>query len=158
MVFEDTVTVQEALAPPSRLVAVIVAVPSLTAVTIPSSTLAMLAFDELQATILLVAFLGSTVAVSLKVSPSVIERVSELRVILDTLMTGSSLGAQENKERMSTRDRLIMESLFMGTVLNSLFKGTHLISSCQTFITFAFKYRSVLAIACECVFAEDSRF
>ena len=117
MAFEDTVTVHDAFAPPSRLVAVIVAVPSLTAVTIPSSTLAMLALDELQATILLVAFCGLTVAVSLKVSPSVIDRVSELRMILDTLMTGSSLGSQENKERMSTKDRLIIESLFMGNYL-----------------------------------------
>ena len=65
-----TVTVQLA-STPFEAVAVIVAVPSETAVTTPfSSTVATEVFDELQVTDLSVALSGLTVAVRVNVSPT----------------------------------------------------------------------------------------
>ena len=63
-----TVTVQVAFWPPD-VVAVIVAVPGPTAVTLPPETVATEAFEVVQVTVLLVAFDGVTVAVSVEEPP-----------------------------------------------------------------------------------------
>ena len=62
-----TVTAHSAILPPH--LAVIVALPDLTAVTLPSSTFATVSSDEVQLTFLSVALSGFTVAVSCAVSP-----------------------------------------------------------------------------------------
>ena len=62
MIFLDTATEQEALLSPA--LAVMVAVPSATAFTLPFSTVATLVSEELQVTFLSVASLGETMAVS----------------------------------------------------------------------------------------------
>ena len=67
-----TVTLQEAVFPPSSVVTVTVATPAFTAVTLPSpSTVATSVLSELHATFRLSALSGFTVAVSVSVSPSV---------------------------------------------------------------------------------------
>ena len=85
-----TVTVQSAFTP-FEAVAVIVAVPSETAVTTPfSSTVATDVSDELQVTDLSVASLGLTVAVRVNVSPMLRDFLLLLSLTLVTA-TGSSL-------------------------------------------------------------------
>ena len=64
-----TVTAQVAIFSPAF--AVMVAVPAVTAVTLPSFTVATAAFEELQVTVLSVASSGFTVAVSVYSPPSV---------------------------------------------------------------------------------------
>ncbi len=66
---------------PSCVVTVIVAVPTATPVTRPELlTVAKEVFDELQVTVLFVAFEGATVAVSCWVAPTLIEAVVGLTV------------------------------------------------------------------------------
>ena len=72
-ILEETLTLQVADLPPA--LAVIVAVPSLTADTAPEFTLATEALDEAQITPSYSASLGRTVATRLKVSPSTISIV-----------------------------------------------------------------------------------
>ncbi len=72
--FVETFTVQVADLPPA--LAVIVAVPSLMAVTVPELTLATDALDEAQITPSYSASFGRTVATRLKVSPSTISIVA----------------------------------------------------------------------------------
>ena len=126
MILAATVTGQVTFAPPSLLAAVMVAVPGLTAVTIPSSTLAIPASDVLQITVLSVALSGATVALSLKLSPSVIDSDSELSVKDDTLIstTGSSHEVTASTQRSM---KLRMVSLFIGKILNPTYKGTIII-------------------------------
>lgn len=64
-----TVTVQVAFWPPD-VVAVIVAVPGPTAVTLPPETVAIEAFEVVHVTVLLVALDGVTVAVSVEEPPT----------------------------------------------------------------------------------------
>ena len=71
-----TVTEQVAVLLPSSVFTVMVAVPALTAVTLPSDTVATVLSLELQITFLLVALEGLTVAVRVVTSPSV--RVTEV--------------------------------------------------------------------------------
>ena len=72
-----TVTLQEAVFPPSSVVTVTTASPAFTAVTLPSPpTVATSVLSELHVTFLLSALSGFTVAVSVSVSPSV--RVSSV--------------------------------------------------------------------------------
>ena len=61
--------------------AVIVTLPALSAVTTPSLTVATVSSDDVQTTVLSVAFSGVTVAVSVSVSPSVSSAVVLSRVI-----------------------------------------------------------------------------
>ena len=79
-----TVTAHSAVLPPHF--AVMVALPALTAVTLPLSTLATDASDEVQATFLSVASSGFTVAVSCAVSPTANDRVVLSRVT-DSVLT-----------------------------------------------------------------------
>ena len=72
------VTVQEPETPPA--VAVIVAVPAATAVTTPSETVATAPSSVLHSTVSVLSA-GSTVAVSVSVSPTVRSRVSALSVM-----------------------------------------------------------------------------
>ena len=73
-----TVTAHSAVLPPH--LAVIVAFPALTAVTLPLSTLATDSSDEVQVTVLSVASSGFTVAVNCAVSPTANERTVLSRV------------------------------------------------------------------------------
>ena len=66
-----TVTVQFAVKPPSSVATVMVAVPALTAVTVPFYTVATLVLLLVHVTFWFVALDGCTVAVSWTVSPSV---------------------------------------------------------------------------------------
>lgn len=75
-----TVTVQVAFWPPD-VVAVIVAVPGPTAVTLPPETVATEAFEVVQVTVLLVAFDGLTVAVSVEEPPALRVSAVWLRVM-----------------------------------------------------------------------------
>jgi hypothetical protein len=76
-----TVTVQVAVCPPSLVVTVIVAVPGDTAVTLPfPSTVATDPFDDDHVTVLSVASAGDTVAVRVRVAPSVRDIELLLRV------------------------------------------------------------------------------
>ena len=71
-----TVTADEAVKPPSTVVAVIVTLPTSTLVTTPPEfTVAILLLPELQETFLLVALSGDTVAVNEMPSPSGIETI-----------------------------------------------------------------------------------
>lgn len=80
-----TVTVQLAVFVPSSVVTVIVAVPALTAVTLPVLlTVATDVFDDLQLTFLFVAVDGATVAVSVSDVPSVRVSVDLFRLTLVT--------------------------------------------------------------------------
>ena len=83
--FLDTVTTQVALFSPA--LAVMVAVPAATAVTTPFSTVATVASEVVQVTVLSVASAGVTVAVRVTVSPSVRAAVVWLRAIPDTATT-----------------------------------------------------------------------
>ena len=70
-VVEETVTVQEAVLPPSFVVTTITAVPGATAVTLPlASTVATAVLLLVQVTVLSVASLGLTVAIKLPVPPT----------------------------------------------------------------------------------------
>ena len=80
--FVETFTVQVADLPPA--LAVIVAVPSLMAVTVPEFTLATEALDEAQVTPSYSASFGRTVATRLKVSPSTISIVAVFNDTDDT--------------------------------------------------------------------------
>ena len=70
-VLANTVTSEVVVLLPSLVVTVILAVPSLTAVTTPLFTVATLGLSLLHVTSLLVALLGFTVAVRVLVSPSI---------------------------------------------------------------------------------------
>ena len=70
MVGTLTVTLHVALCPPSAVVAVIVAVPTETALTTPPSTVATLELLVVHTTVLSVALLGDTVALSVRLSPT----------------------------------------------------------------------------------------
>lgn len=76
-----TVTVQVAFCPPEA-VAVIIAVPGPTAVTLPPETVATEALEVVQATVLSVALDGLTVAVRVEEPPALRARDVGLRVIL----------------------------------------------------------------------------
>ncbi len=90
-----TVTWQAAVLPPSSVVAVMVAVPGAMAVTFPvASTVAIFSSLVLHFTVLLVAFSGATVAVSVSLAPaaranSVLFRVTPVTGIWDTAPTDS---------------------------------------------------------------------
>ena len=86
MVSPVTVTVQVADLPePSAAVAVIVAAPALTAVTVPSAaTVATEASEDAHFKALLAAFSGVTVAVSVSLFPTEIEVLVLLSVIWET--------------------------------------------------------------------------
>ena len=71
-----TVSTQVAVLPPSSVVTVMLAVPVPTAVTLPPSTVATDSLSLLQVTFWLVASSGSTVAVRVRLSPTVREAVS----------------------------------------------------------------------------------
>ena len=89
-VFDDTFTVQVAVFPPA--VAVIVVVPTPTATTAPLlSTVAI--FDELlvHVIVLFVALDGVTVACSVALSPSIIDKLLLFKLILFTPITIDSL-------------------------------------------------------------------
>ena len=91
MTFASTVTSHFAVFPPSVVVAVIVAVPAATAVTLPfSSTVATFSSEVLHANVLSEASSGATVAVSVASSPSTMERVSLSTVMPETGMTFAS--------------------------------------------------------------------
>ena len=81
-----TVTLQVADLPePSVAVAVIVAVPTLTAVTVPSgATVATSSSEDAHFKALLAAFSGATVAVSVSLFPTEIEVSALLSVIWET--------------------------------------------------------------------------
>ena len=81
-ILAETLTLQVADFPPA--LAVIVAVPSLTAVTVPEFTLATEALDDAQVTPSYSASLGRTVAIRLKVSPSTISIVAVFNDTDDT--------------------------------------------------------------------------
>ena len=75
------VTVTSQLAEKSPAVAVMVAVPAPTALTVPSlSTFATASLSEAQLTVLSVAFFGNTVAVSVALPPTVSDRLSRSSV------------------------------------------------------------------------------
>ena len=83
----ETVTLQLAVLPPSSVVAVMVAVPAATAVTLPfSSTVAIFWSLVVHFTALLVAFSGATVAVRVSVLPTVRDNSVLFRV---TPVTGT---------------------------------------------------------------------
>ena len=91
---ESGITVMTHVADLSPALAVIVADPALTAVTLPFSTLAISVSDELQFTVLSVALFGETVAVSVSLPPSM-----RVKVVLfsetedtDTTLGGFGLG------------------------------------------------------------------
>ena len=86
MVSPVTVTLQTADLPePSAAVAVIVAAPALTAVTVPSgATVATASSEDAQVKALLAAFSGATVAVSVSLFPTEIEVSALLSVIWET--------------------------------------------------------------------------
>lgn len=86
MVSPVTVTVQVADLPePSAAVAVIVTVPTLTAVTVPSgATVATSSSEDAQVKALMVAFSGATVALSVSLFPTEIEVSALLSVIWET--------------------------------------------------------------------------
>ena len=86
MVSPVTVTLQVADLPePSIAVAVIVAVPTLTAVTVPSgATVATSSSEDAQVKALLAAFSGATVAVSVWLFPTEIEVLVLFSVIWET--------------------------------------------------------------------------
>ena len=94
MIFAETLTVQVADLPPA--LAVIVAVPSLIAVTVPEFTLATEALDDAQITPSYSASFGRTVATRLKVSPSTISIVAVFNDTDDT-STCVSFSVQPNK-------------------------------------------------------------
>ena len=94
MIFAETLTLQVADFPPA--LAVIVAVPSLRAVTVPELTLATEALDEAQVTPSYSASFGRTVATRLKVSPSTISIVAVFNDTDDT-STCVSFSVQPNK-------------------------------------------------------------
>ena len=81
-ILAETLTLQVADFPPA--LAVIVAVPSLTAVTVPEFTLATEALDDAHITPSYSASLGRTVATRLKVSPSTISTVAVFNDTDDT--------------------------------------------------------------------------
>ena len=87
-----TVTSQVTVKPPSSVFAVIVAVPSATAVTTPLSTVATASSELLQDTDVTAAVPGVTVAVSVPVVPIFNANVVGLTVtpVTDTLSTSSS--------------------------------------------------------------------
>ena len=97
-----TVTLQEAVLPPSFVVTVMVASPAFKAVTLPSvSTVATSLALLVQLTLLSDAFAGATVAAREAVSPSVIPMVCRSRVTPVTLMvvgTGSSFSSLPHPE------------------------------------------------------------
>lgn len=66
----STVTSHVAVLLPSAVVTVIVALPAETAVTTPLETVATDVFNDVQVTVLLVAFSGATVAVKVSVAPT----------------------------------------------------------------------------------------
>ncbi len=83
-----TVTEQVAFFPPSSVVAVITAVPSLMADTLPfESTVTMFEFELVHDTFLFVALEGETVAVSFSVPP-----ISKDMVVLFKLMPVTAMG------------------------------------------------------------------
>ena len=86
MVSPVTVTLQTADLPePSAAVAVIVAAPALTAVTVPSgATVATSSSEDAHFKALLAAFSGATVAVSVSLFPTEIEVSALLSVIWET--------------------------------------------------------------------------
>ena len=90
-----TVTSQVAVLP--LAVAVIVAVPTAIALTVPLSTVATEELELDQVTVLSVALWGPTVAVSVVVPPFAMERVVWLKETAVTSTSGSSFGPQATK-------------------------------------------------------------
>ena len=100
-----TVTLQVAVKPPSSVLAVIVAVPSATAVTTPLSTVATLSSELLHVTVATVALDGTTAAVNVPVVPSFNSNVSgptETPVTGTTSTLSSSSQAVNAKEVRAT--------------------------------------------------------
>ena len=86
----STVIVQSAVMPPSMVVAVIIAVPTATAVTSPvSETVAVFVSLLVQVTSLFVALSGSTVAISCSVPPTTRDMLDLIRVTPVTAMSAS---------------------------------------------------------------------
>ena len=92
-----TVTEQVAVLLPSAVVTVMVVFPALTAVTLPSATVATLSSDDFQLTALLVALSGATVAVRVSDAPSrrlSVVLLSETPVTAILVGFGCSVGPQ----------------------------------------------------------------
>lgn len=94
-----TVTMQASVKPPSSVLAVIVAVPSATAVTMPSSIVATPSFELLHTTVVTVALEGTTAAVNVPVVPSFNSNAVGLTVtpVTETVSTSSSSQATKVK-------------------------------------------------------------
>ena len=76
VLFSATVTAQVSVNSPSAVLTVMVALPALTALTTPFSTVATAVFELLQVSPLFVALFGVTVAVRVPVAPTSRDRVS----------------------------------------------------------------------------------
>ncbi len=107
MIFAETLTVQVADLPPA--LAVIVAVPSLRAVTVPEFTLPTEAFDEAQITPSYSASFGRTVATRENDSPSTISIVAVFNDTDDT-STCVSFSVQPNKK--ADKKHITAQSIF----------------------------------------------
>ena len=108
-VIEETsvgTTVIEQVAVLSPALAVMVAVPNLSAVIFPSSTVAIEASDEYQVTVLSLALLGLTVAERVTVSPT-FKWMDVLSMDMDTTSTNSvpTFLQAENEKRRNASDR-----------------------------------------------------
>jgi hypothetical protein len=111
--FEVTTTLHVAVFPPSSEVAVMMAFPGETAVTVPLLTVATEALLEVHRTVLLSAFEGETVAVRVYDSPSIIVIDEESNVMLVTeTADGPCTQALSNKK---TRPREKVENAFIQT-------------------------------------------
>ena len=107
MIFAETLTLQVADFPPA--LAVIVAVPSLRAVTVPEFTLATEALDDAQVTPSYSASFGRTVATRLKVSPSTISIVA---VFNDTDDTSTCVSFSVQPSKTADKKHITVQSIF----------------------------------------------
>ena len=89
----ETVTAQVAVFSPSLVVAVIVAVPSATPVTLPASTVATFSSEELHVIVLSVASSGVIVADNVTDSPTLTVAVAGLTATADTAMVPTGLSS-----------------------------------------------------------------
>ena len=118
MNFACTFTAQVAVLFPA--LAVMVAVPSFTAVTTPSLTVATAELDELQVTVLSVALPGLTVALILDVSPSSRVREVGFTEMDATGIVSASCGLQENRTDSSvTPKKRVRGFFFIRSKMNS---------------------------------------
>ena len=118
--FVVTVTAQVAVLPPSAVLTVMVAVPALTAVTLPVlSTVAMAVAELVQLTDLLAASDGVTVARSWSLVPSTRERVAGLTL---TPVTCTSCSSFLHAETASRQHRAAKRAFFIRLRFNVLRK------------------------------------